>query len=132
MDFAPMRLTQKIPLTSIGFEKGVNYVNGHSVFPTVTRVNATVIGTGFYPSTNGIVSNSMYVPEVNPTQSFSTGEYKDLLKLNEASGGQIVLRKRWAKSFKKTDSIWLWLSLALREVPCCLILVLSQTAWVAL
>jgi len=74
-------------------EEGVNYVNGHSVFPTVTRVNATVIGTGFYPSTNGIVSNSMYVPEVNPTQSFSTGEYKDLLKLNEASGGQIVFTK---------------------------------------
>ncbi len=82
-------------------EEGVNYVNGHAVFPTVTRVNATAIGTGFYPSANGIVSNSMYVPEVNPTRSFSTGEYSDLLKLNEASGGQIVFTKTLGETLQE-------------------------------
>ena len=73
--------------------EGVNYVNGHAVFPTVTRVNATAIGTGYYPGTNGIVSNSMYVPQVNPTRAFSTGEYENLLKLDEVSGGRMVLVK---------------------------------------
>lgn len=74
-------------------KEGVNYVNGHAVFPTVTRVNAAAIGTGYYPGTNGIVSNSMYVPQVNPTRAFSTGDYKNLLKLDEVSGGRMVLVK---------------------------------------
>jgi predicted AlkP superfamily pyrophosphatase or phosphodiesterase len=73
--------------------EGVNYVNGHAVFPTVTRVNATAIGTGYYPGTNGIVSNSIYVPQVNPTRAFSTGEYENLLRLDEVSGGRMVLVK---------------------------------------
>lgn len=73
--------------------EGVDYVNGHAVFPTVTRVNATAIGTGYYPGTNGIVSNSMYVPEVNPTRAFSTGEYSDILKLDEVTGGRVVFVK---------------------------------------
>ncbi|MEC4819084.1 MAG: alkaline phosphatase family protein [Scytonema sp. PMC 1069.18] len=74
-------------------EEGVNYTNGHAVFPTVTRVNATAIGTGYYPGKNGIVSNSMYVPQVNPTRAFSTGEYQDLLKLDEATNGKMVFVK---------------------------------------
>lgn len=74
-------------------QEGVNYLNGHAVFPTVTRVNATAIATGGYPGTNGIVSNSMYVPEVNPTRAFSTGEFPDLLKLDEVSGGRLVFVK---------------------------------------
>src|SRR5262245_40893712 len=39
-------------------EEGVNYINSHSVFPTVTRVNAAAISTGHYPDNNGLVSNS--------------------------------------------------------------------------
>ncbi len=74
-------------------KEGVNYVNGHAVFPTVTRVNATAIGTGYYPGTNGIVSNSIYVPQVNPTRAFSTGDFQNLLKLDEVSGGRMVLVK---------------------------------------
>ena len=33
-------------------EEGVNFPNGHAVFPTVTRANAAAIGTGVYPSKN--------------------------------------------------------------------------------
>ena len=43
-------------------QEGVNYLNGHSVFSTVTRVNTTAIATGTYPGTNGIVGN-LYVPK---------------------------------------------------------------------
>lgn len=73
--------------------EGVDYVNGHSVFPTVTRVNSTAISTGYYPGTNGIVGNSIYVPEVNPTSAFSTGEYSNLLKLDQVSNGRLVFTK---------------------------------------
>ena len=74
-------------------QQGVNYVNGHSVFPTVTRVNTAAISTGVYPGTNGILSNSMYVSGVNPTRSFSTDVYADLLKLDQVTGGKLVLVK---------------------------------------
>src|ERR1044072_2149756 len=40
-------------------QEGVSYLNSHSVFPTVTRVNAAAISTGTYPDGNGLVSNSM-------------------------------------------------------------------------
>ena len=37
----------------------MNFLNGHSVFPTVTRANATAIATGTYPSRNGIFGNTL-------------------------------------------------------------------------
>jgi hypothetical protein len=60
----------------------VHYLNSHAVFPTVTRVNAAAIGTGAYSGTNGIVSNVMYVPEVNQRRPFS---------LEAVSNGRLVL-----------------------------------------
>src|SRR5215813_5192840 len=73
--------------------EGVNFLNGHSVFPTVTRVNAAAIGTGTYPGTNGIVGNTMYVAKVNQNRAFDNGDYKNLLKLDEVTGGNMVLAK---------------------------------------
>jgi len=52
-------------------EEGVNFPNGHAVFPTVTRANAAAIGTGVYPDRNGIFGNSLYVRQVDPNRSFS-------------------------------------------------------------
>jgi predicted AlkP superfamily pyrophosphatase or phosphodiesterase len=74
-------------------QEGVNYINGHAVFPTVTRVNAAALATGAYPGTNGIVSNFMYVPEVNQAGAFSTGDFHSLLSLDDVSGGRLVLVK---------------------------------------
>jgi len=73
--------------------EGVNFLNGHSVFPTVTRVNAAAIGTGTYPGTNGIVGNTMYVAKVNSNRAFNNDDYKNLLKLDEVTGGNMVLTK---------------------------------------
>ena len=74
-------------------QEGVNFLNGHSVFPTVTRVNATAIATGTYPGTNGIVGNTLYVPKVNPNRAFNNDYYKNLFKLDEVTGGNMVLVK---------------------------------------
>jgi predicted AlkP superfamily pyrophosphatase or phosphodiesterase len=70
--------------------EGVNFVNSHAAVPTVTRVNSTVLGTGAYPDTNGIVGNSMYVPAVG-SSPFSTGESDQLLRLDSATGGRMLL-----------------------------------------
>jgi len=74
-------------------QEGVHYLNSHAVFPTVTRVNAAAMGTGAYPGTNGIVSNVMYVPEVNQARPFSLGDFHHLISLDAVSGGRLVLVK---------------------------------------
>ena len=66
--------------------EGVNYVNSHSVFPTSTRINAASLITGAYPSRHGIVGNSMFIPGVNPQAPFDTGDYRQLMNLEEAEG----------------------------------------------
>ncbi len=52
----------------------------------MTRVNATALATGTDPALNGIVGNSMFVSGVNQRTAFDTGDYKQLLKLEQVSG----------------------------------------------
>jgi arylsulfatase A-like enzyme len=66
--------------------EGVDYVNSHSIFPTSTRINAASLITGSYPSRHGIVGNSMFVPGVNPDAPFDTGDYRQLIRLEETEG----------------------------------------------
>ena len=72
-------------------QEGVNFANGHAVFPTVTRTNATAIATGTYPDRNGIFGNQLYVREVDPNHAFGNDDHKNLLRLDEATGGRMVL-----------------------------------------
>jgi predicted AlkP superfamily pyrophosphatase or phosphodiesterase len=62
----------------------------HSVFPTVTRVNASSYSTGSYPGTHGLLGNSVYFPEVSKNSSFNTGEYEDLDKIVAATHGKLL------------------------------------------
>jgi predicted AlkP superfamily pyrophosphatase or phosphodiesterase len=66
--------------------EGVDYINSHSIFPTSTRVNAASLVTGAYPSRHGIVGNSMFVPGVNPQAPLDTGDYRQLIRLEDAEG----------------------------------------------
>jgi predicted AlkP superfamily pyrophosphatase or phosphodiesterase len=74
-------------------QEGVNFTNSHSVFPTVTRVNATAIGTGTLPARNGVVGNSQYVRAVDPNHAFVNDDHKKLLHLDQVTGGGMVLVK---------------------------------------
>lgn len=42
-------------------DKGVDFTNTHSVFPTLTTVNGGVVATGHYPGDNGHYANSLYL-----------------------------------------------------------------------
>ena len=66
--------------------EGVDYVNSHSIFPTSTRINAASLITGSYPARHGIVGNSMFVAGVNPDAPFDTGDYRQLIRLEQADG----------------------------------------------
>ncbi|MBR1228498.1 MULTISPECIES: alkaline phosphatase family protein [unclassified Bradyrhizobium] len=74
-------------------EEGVNFPNGHAVFPTVTRANAAAIGTGVYPDRNGIFGNRLYVRQVDPNRAFNNDNHKNLLHLDAVTGERMVLTK---------------------------------------
>jgi len=78
-------------------QEGVYFINGHAVFPTVTRANATALATGTYPAHNGMFGNQLYVRAVNPNRSFGNDEHENLLRLDEVTQGRMVLEKSLAE-----------------------------------
>ena len=62
----------------------------HSVYPTVTRVNASSYATGSYPETHGIMGNTVYFPMVDSTKGLNTGDAANLMKINTATGGHLL------------------------------------------
>ena len=71
--------------------EGIAFDHAHSVFPTATRVNAAAIATGAYPGTNGIMHNTVYLPQVDAGAAMTTGRAADLLRAQSALGGRLVL-----------------------------------------
>ena len=61
-----------------------------SIFPTVTRVNATTYSTGTYPSRHGILGNSIHFPRSGSKKVFNTGDIKDLYEADSILGGKLV------------------------------------------
>jgi predicted AlkP superfamily pyrophosphatase or phosphodiesterase len=81
--------------------EGVDWANGHAVFPTVTRVNAASLSTGTQPGTHGIVGNQMYVPALDPTRALDTGNHRNLVRLDQATGGRLLLAPTLAERLQK-------------------------------
>jgi arylsulfatase A-like enzyme len=71
-------------------QEGVWFDNAHAVFPTVTRVNSASLGTGTYPLHHGVMGNTMYVPAVDPLRAFGNDDFENLLKLDDATSGQMM------------------------------------------
>ena len=62
----------------------------HSVFPTVTRVNASSYSSGSYPATHGLMGNTVYFPAVDKKKGLNTGDFSDLNKINAATKGHLL------------------------------------------
>ena len=62
----------------------------HSVFPTVTRVNASSYSTGSYPGTHGLMGNTVYFPQVDSRKGLNTGNAEELNKINNATHGHLL------------------------------------------
>ena len=67
-------------------QRGIVFTAHHSVFPTVTRVNASSMVTGAYPETHGLLGNTIYIPPVNATRGIDTGERENLEAVERAEG----------------------------------------------
>jgi len=72
--------------------EGVDFTNSHAVFPTVTRVNAATLATGAQPGTHGILGNQIYVPAVDPRKALDTGNFRNLLAVDEKGVGLVRAR----------------------------------------
>lgn len=70
--------------------EGNVYLDSHSVFPSVTRVNGASLSTGAYPARHGLVGNTMYVPSVAP-QPLSAGEWENLARIADAAPDRRLL-----------------------------------------
>src|SRR5580704_8660313 len=70
--------------------RGVVFLSHHSVFPTVTRVNASSISTGTYPEIHGLMGNSVFFPQVDPRRFLDTGDRANLLKIEAAVQGKLL------------------------------------------
>ncbi len=83
-------------------QRGIVFQAHHSVFPTVTRVNASSFVTGTYPDAHGLMGNVVYVPAASATRTFDTGERENLETIERADGklltaptlGEIFARTR--------------------------------------
>jgi predicted AlkP superfamily pyrophosphatase or phosphodiesterase len=69
--------------------RGVRGLAHHSVYPTVTRVNASSIFTGSYPDGHGIMGNSVYLPEVDADHAISTQQLPVLRAIRDAFDGAL-------------------------------------------
>src|SRR5262249_13643054 len=67
-------------------QRGIVFTAHHSVFPTVTRVNASSFVTGAYPETHGLLGNTIYIPSVNATRGLDTGMRENLEAVRRAEG----------------------------------------------
>lgn len=87
----PDYITAEAMPNLFAFSKAGSYGRQHhSVFPTVTRVNASSYSTGSYPQTHGLMGNTVYFPEVNRQAGLNTGNYDDLSKIAEATHHQLL------------------------------------------
>jgi arylsulfatase A-like enzyme len=67
-------------------QRGIVFNAHHSVFPTVTRVNASSLATGTYAETHGLLGNNIYIPSVDAVRGLDTGSRENLEAVARAEG----------------------------------------------
>ena len=71
-------------------QRGVVFERHHSVFPTVTRVNASSISTGAHPATHGLMGNSVFFPGVDAAKFLDTSDRANLLAISASEKGRLL------------------------------------------
>ncbi len=70
--------------------RGVVFTDHHSVYPTVTRVNAASISTGAYPESHGLLGNAVYFPSTNASTFLSTADRANLMRIEGAASDRLL------------------------------------------
>ncbi|MBI1189914.1 MAG: sulfatase-like hydrolase/transferase [Tepidisphaera sp.] len=74
-------------------DRGVRFMNNHSMYVTSTEVNGTALATGAFPGVDGIVTNVMYFPEVFAGRPVDTQDPVVIEKHDQLTGGHHVRLK---------------------------------------
>jgi predicted AlkP superfamily pyrophosphatase or phosphodiesterase len=82
--------TATMPNLRAFMERGCDFAESCSVFPSSTRVNACALGTGATPSRNGIVANKFFDSGIEGGYLLHTGELTDIARAEAAAGGRYV------------------------------------------
>lgn len=70
--------------------RGTTFRNHHSVYPSVTNVNATVLATGVHPDRSGIIGNYEYRPALESAHLVRTDEDTTIAQADAAPGGKYI------------------------------------------
>ena len=70
--------------------EGVWFANHHSVYPTSTEVNGTVLATGVFPGRSQVTANKEYRREIDPLTSYATESLGAVRRGDELTGGQYI------------------------------------------
>ena len=68
--------------------EGVTFGNHHSVYPSATMVNGTVMMTGVYPGNSGIIANHVYRPDIDSHHTLDVEVRSVVEKGDQLSGGK--------------------------------------------
>lgn len=71
-------------------KKGIYGKQHHSIFPTVTRVNASSLSTGCYPGSHGLMGNTVFFPQIKETAGLNTGDAIELGKITKATNDNLL------------------------------------------
>ena len=71
-------------------QTGVFFISHHSVYPSATEVNGTVIATGMYPAHSLVIANTDYRPRIDPENSVGIESPAVLRKGDEISDGHYL------------------------------------------
>jgi hypothetical protein len=85
-------------------EGGSYALDNHSVFPTVTRVNASSYATGSYPNKHGLLGNTVYFPEVDKTRGLNTGDVEELMRINDGTGSKLLTSVSFGELLQRAGS----------------------------
>lgn len=70
--------------------ENVNYGESRSVFPSMTRVSAAAMASGYVPGLTGVIANQFYDPKVFPQALLHTGKSDQIDRATAAYGGRFV------------------------------------------
>src|SRR6201746_2086381 len=82
-------------------DKGVNFKNSHSLFPTFTTANASAMATGHYFGDTGDFSNTIYTAKPIPAANGSVPPFLEvdpvILDVDEHFRGVFLNEETWQK-----------------------------------
>ena len=70
--------------------RGVGFRNHHSIYPSLTSVNAAALATGVYPSRNGLFANWVFLPAISGGKLARMDGPDTIDKADELTGGKYL------------------------------------------